>query len=195
MDGTFSTLGYYLAKIIRRTVWPQSRRWRWSRGGAPPPARRPLPQASRRSCGAEDKGEGTGNTATPGTGEIDNRHWRNDSDTATVNWIWLNLILTVLWRCSMKWLGMKKKFPGAGAWWGDHSMHPEAAWFYSEFLEKDLNEFHQIWQIWSKLAASIVWKIWTGDQWIFMDLGWGFKGLGREKGLGAKIKAERVVPL
>ena len=102
---------------------------------------------------------------------------------------------TVPFKCSTKWFGMKKKISGAGTWWGDLSMHPETAWFFSEFLEKDLNEFHQIWQIWSKLAASIVWNIWTGDQWIFMDPGWGLKGLAREIGLEAKLKVEMVVPL
>ena len=57
------------------SLWqPQSRRCRRSRGGAPPPARRRRPQPSRRSCGAEDKGEGTGNTATPG-------HWRDRQQT------------------------------------------------------------------------------------------------------------------
>ena len=55
----------------RASRWrPQSRRWRRSRGGAPSAARRRRPQGARRSCGAEDKGEGTGHTATQ-------RHWRD----------------------------------------------------------------------------------------------------------------------
>ena len=61
-------------RLRRASLWrPQSRRWRRSRGGAPPPARRRRPQASRRSCGAGTRGRGRGARCQRG-------YWRDRGD-------------------------------------------------------------------------------------------------------------------
>ena len=65
----------------------------------------------------------------------------------------------------------------------------------NSFLEQCRYEFHQIWQIWSKLAETEFWKFWKEKEWIKMVLGCGYKGLSRRVGLGSKLKCNMVLAL
>ena len=69
------------------------------------------------------------------------------------------------------------------------------SWFLVEFLEECRYEFHQIWQIWSKLAENEFWKFWKEEEWIKMVLGCGYKGLSWRVGLSPKLKCKRVLSL
>ena len=98
---------------------------------------------------------------------------------------------TVHARCLTEWSRHVGIFPWAGFWWRDL----EAAWIFVEFLEMSKYEFHQIWQIWSKLAETEFWEIWKEEEWIKMVLGCGFKGQSRRIGLRSKLKCNRALAL